>query len=104
MSSRGVVRWIQRPVSPPTLAGYAAKVGVGRETLWAWAQKDREFAKALDLAQTIQEDLWIVLSLLGVYDFGVAKFVLEKLLRWTEHVECEHAGRVTLLFDSGPGT
>ena len=36
VSSRGVVRWIQRPVPPPTLAGYAAKVRVGRETLWEW--------------------------------------------------------------------
>ena len=36
VSSRGVARWIQRPVPPPTLAGYAAKAGGGRETLWEW--------------------------------------------------------------------
>ncbi len=58
----------------------------------------------LGLAQTIQEDLWIVLGLLGVYDFGVAKFVLEKLLRWMDRVEQKHSGRVTLLFDSAPRT
>ena len=99
-SSRGAVRWIQRPIAPPTLAGYAAKLGVGRETLWAWAQQDPEFAQALEFAQTMEEDLWIVQGLLGVYHFSVVKFVLEKLLRWTDHVEPKRAGGITLLFDA----
>ncbi len=99
-SSCGAVRWIQRPIAPPTLAGYAAKLGVGRETLWAWAQQDPEFAQALEFAQTIEEDLWIVLGLLGVYHFSVVKFVLEKLLRWTDHAEPKRAGGITLLFDA----
>ena len=85
---------------PPTLAGYAAKLGVGRETLWAWAQKDPEFQEALAFAQTIQEDLWISLGLLGAYDFRVAKFVLEKLLRWTDPVEPKRARGITLVFDA----
>ncbi len=38
--------------------------------------------------------------LLGVYDFSVGKFVLEKLLRWTDHVEQKRAGGITLLFDA----
>ncbi len=73
---------------------------VRRETLWAWAQKDREFAEALELAQTIQEDLWIVLGLLGAYDFRVSKFVLEKRLRWTDPVEPKRAGGITLVFEA----
>ncbi len=99
-SSRGGVRWIQRPVPPPTLAGYAAKLGVGRETLWAWAQKDPEFKEALEFAQTIQEDLWIVLGLLGAYDFRVSKFVLEKLLQWMDPVEPKRARGITLVFEA----
>ncbi len=75
-------------------------MGVGRKTLWAWAQQYPEFEQALKLAQTIQEDLWIVLGLFGVYDFRVAKFVLEKLLRWTDHVEPKRGGGITLLFDA----
>ncbi len=48
----------------------------------------------------MEEDLWIVQGLLGVYHFSVVKFVLEKLLRWTDHVEPKRAGGITLLFDA----
>ncbi len=45
----GGVRWIQPPVRPPTLAGYAAQGGVRRETLWAWARRYPEFKDAVAL-------------------------------------------------------
>ena len=31
---------------------------------------------------------------------GIGKFVLEKLLRWTDHVEQNRAGGIILLFDA----
>ncbi len=46
-SSHGGVKYIQAPVRLPTLSGYAAKVGVRRETLWAWARRHEEFDEAV---------------------------------------------------------
>ena len=40
-SRRGGVKYVQAPVPPPTLAGYAARVGVRRETLWGVGQTAR---------------------------------------------------------------
>ncbi len=83
---------------PARTTGYASKVGVRRESLWAGARRYPEFADAVGAARAIS--LWIDLGLLGAYDFRVSKFVLEKLLRWTDHVEPKRGGGITLLFDA----
>ncbi len=83
---------------PARTTGYASKVGVRRESLWAGARRYPEFADAVGAARAIS--LWIDLGLLSVYDSSVAKFVLEKLLRWTDYVEQKRGGGITLLFNA----
>ena len=98
-SPRGGVKWVQAPVPPPTLAGYAAKVGVGSETLWAWARKDPEFEEAIGVAQAMQEDLVVCMVALRAYVPSVGIFMLKNLLGWTDKVEQKNTGGLTLVFD-----
>ena len=53
-SAQGGVKYVQAPVRPPTLAGYAAWVGVRRETLWAWARRHEEYGEAVGICKAIQ--------------------------------------------------
>ncbi|MCZ6795803.1 MAG: terminase small subunit [Planctomycetota bacterium] len=99
----GNVKWVQPPVPPPTLAGYAAKIGVRRETLWAWGQRHEEFGEAVEICKAIQEHLLIQMGLLGAYPPGLTIFMLRNLLGWKEKVERVHVGGVTLHFDAQDG-
>ncbi len=47
---------------PARTTGYVSKVGVRRESLWAWARRYLEFADAFGVARAIQEALWIGLG------------------------------------------
>ncbi len=98
------MKWVQAPVPPPTLAGYAAKVGVRRETLWAWGRRHPEFGEAVGLCKAMQEHLVIQMGLLGAYPPGFAMFMLRNLLGWKDKVERVHRGVVVLRFDSQDAT
>ncbi len=99
-SRHGGVKYVQAPVRPPTLAGYAAKVGVRRETLWAWARQHEEFDEAVGICKAIQEHVFINMGLLGAWRPGMTIFVLKNLLRWQDKIERAHRGHVTLLLDA----
>ncbi len=84
----------------PTLSGYAAKVGVRRETIWAWARRHEEFDEAVGVCKAIQEDLLITMGLLGAYVPGLTIFTLKNLLGWEDKMEQTHRGTVALQFDA----
>ena len=79
-SRQGGVKYVQAPVRLPTLAGYAAKVGVRRETLWAWARRHEAFAEAVGICKAIQEHVLINMGLLRAYVPSVTIFLLKNLL------------------------
>ncbi len=91
------MKYVQAPVRPLTLAGYAAKIGVRRETLWAWHE---QFEEAVGICKAIQEHLLLHMGLLGAYAPGVAIFMLKNLLGWKDKVERAHVRGVTLHFDA----
>lgn len=47
------------PTSFPSLAGFAAKIGVHRDTLHEWQKKHKEFDEAVKLAKEYQEH-WLL--------------------------------------------
>ena len=99
-SRRGGVRYVQRPVIFPTLRAYAAKVGVRRETLWAWTRRHEEFAAAVGICKASQEHVLINMSLLGAYVPSFALFLLRNLRRWKDQGKQGPEGGIVLIFDT----
>ena len=97
--SRGRVSHVKAPVSPPTCAGYAAKIGVCRETIWSWGEKYTEFQEALGISKAMQEQIIVELGLEGAYNPNFAMFVLKNLQQWKDKVETIHTGGVILQID-----
>ncbi len=96
----GDVKYVQAPVSPPTFAGYAAKIGVSTECLWSWGLKYQEFEIARDRARAIQQDVIVRMAALGAWVPSVSIFMLKNLHGWTDRAEVEHKATVSLTFDS----
>ncbi len=99
-SPQGGVKHVQAPVPPPTLAGYAAKIEVARETLWAWGQKHEEFSHATKRCKAIQEQVFLHMGALGAYVPSVTIFMLKNLQGWTDRVEQRNTSAVVLKFDA----
>ena len=93
-------KYTQQPVVPPTLTGWAAKVGVCRMTVWEWARKHAEFERAVGLARAIQEDLLIRMGALGAYNPRLVEFMLKNLHEWADRAEITAKGEVHLHFDA----
>ncbi len=99
-SAHGGVKYVQAPVRPPLLAGYAVRVGVTRQTLWNWARRHEEFDEAVGICKAMQEHVFITMGLLGAYRPGMTIFVLKNLLRWQDKVEQVHKAAVVLRIDA----
>lgn len=57
----------------PTLAGFAIKIGVHRETLLEWAKAHEEFSDAYKMAKEYQENFLVINGLKGLINtnFGI---------------------------------
>lgn len=85
-----------KPSSLPTLAGFACKIGVHRETLLNWAEVHREFFDALKMAKEHQERILVENGLMGYYDKTFAIFTAKNLINWRDKQEVEHSGKIGL--------
>lgn len=90
---------VMTPVRPPSLAGYAAELGVRRETLWGWGKRHEEFDEAVGVCKAMQEAAIIELTALGAYNPSFAALMMKNLHDWQDKVEAVHKGGVTLNFD-----
>jgi len=79
-------------VSLPTLAGFACKIGVHRETLLNWANEHPEFFDALKMAKEHQERILVENGLLGRYDKTFAIFTAKNLINWRDKTEISGDG------------
>jgi len=59
---------------PPTIGGFARKIGVSRKTLYAWAKSYPDFEDAMGRCQAIIEDILVTNGLLGLYDSRLTIF------------------------------
>ena len=97
-TKNGDVKFVQKPVSPPLLAGYAAKIGISRETLLNWQNANPEFDDAVKIAKAIQEQVFLEMGAKGAYNPRTVDLMMKNLQGWKDRVENEH-GTVTLVFD-----
>lgn len=59
----------------PTFEGFAASIGVTRNTLDNWRNKHAAFARAYERAEDLQKNMLIVNGLGGRYNGNFAKFI-----------------------------
>lgn len=85
-----------KPSSLPTLAGFACKIGVHRETLLNWAEVHQEFFDAFKMAKEHQERILVENGLMGYYDKTFAIFTAKNLINWRDKQEVEHSGKIGL--------
>lgn len=86
----------------PTLAGFAAKSKVCRDTLYEWANKIDEngnlfypdFSYAIKLAKECQEHVLVTNTLMGRYQPSFAAFTAKNLLNWRDNQDLTISGNV----------
>jgi len=92
------------PSDLPLLSGFAASIGVCRDTVYEWAtgrDKDGElkhpdFSYALKMAKDLQEKLLVTNAMKGLYNSTFAIFTAKNILGWRDKREVEsiHSGEV----------
>lgn len=95
-NSKGEIQRLAIPASLPTLAGFACKIGVHRDTIHAWSKAHPEFSDALKLAKEHQEHILVENGLMGGYDKTFAIFTAKNLINWRDKTETEHSGVIGL--------
>jgi hypothetical protein len=71
----------------PTLAGFAVKIGVDRDTLKEWAHVHPEFSAAIKKAKECQENILVTNGLKGLYDTSFAIFTAKNVMGWRDKQE-----------------
>lgn len=74
----------------PTLAGFAASIGVSTSTLAKWRKKYPEFDNAVQVAQAYQEDMLTNNALRGKFAAAPSIFAMKNLMGWRDKIE--HSG------------
>lgn len=83
----------------PTLAGFAARIGVHRETLLNWSKDYPEFGEAYKLAKDLQENFIAVNGFKGIVPAAFAIFTAKNVCGWRDKQEIEHSGSAKDLTD-----
>ena len=60
----------------PTIEGLAVEIGVGRKTLYRWAEAHEEFRHTLDVLLSLQGSMLIQNGLKGEYNPTITKLML----------------------------
>jgi hypothetical protein len=99
-TKQGDVRYVRRPVSPPTLSGFAAQVGVSSQTLQKWADEFPEFREAWDICRDIQMQVFTEMGAHSAYNASITALMFKNLLGWHEKAETTHKGGVVIHIDA----
>lgn len=78
----------------PTFNGFAAKIGVSRDTLLEWC-KHPEFSDAYARAREMQEEILIENALMGLYNPQFAQFFAKNNLGYKDRQEMSVTDRKT---------
>lgn len=98
-TKQGDVKYVQKPVDPPTFGGFAAEIGVCRDTIWEWSQKHPEFERAHSQAKSILEHILVAIALKSGFNHNATALVLKNLLNWTDKQQVESQGKVIIKLD-----
>ena len=74
-NKNGQVTFVKEANELPTLAGFAAKLGIARETLFHWGKAHPNFFNAVTRAKAMGERILVTNALLGLYNPQFAVFV-----------------------------
>lgn len=88
------------PCTFPTLARFASKIDVDRDTLKEWANKTDsegnlvhpEFSAAYKKAKDLQEAILIEGGIAGAYETPFAIFTAKNVIGWNDKQSMEHSG------------
>jgi len=78
---------VKEPVSLPTLAGFAVKLKVCKDTLNEWSRQHKDFSAAIKKAKACQERILLENGLNGGYDKVMSIFALKNLADWKDRTE-----------------
>lgn len=99
-NSKGQMQSVRHAADFPTLAGFATKIGVHRETLLNWADVDDDgepknpaFFDAYKSAAAHQERILVQNGLKGGYHAAFAIFTAKNVLGWRDKQDMEHTGK-----------
>lgn len=73
----------------PTFAGFAAKIGVHRETLLEWSKLHPEFSDAYKRAKDFQENYLAVNGTKGLINAAFGIFTAKNVLGWRDKRDTE---------------
>ena len=71
----------------PTLAGFAKKIGVSRDTLNEWEHVHPEFSDAIKKGKACQESILITNALRGDYNPAFSIFFAKNNMGWTDKTD-----------------
>jgi len=75
------------PCDLPTLAGFASKIKVCRDTLHEWDEKHKEFSDAIKRCKDLQENILITNGLKGLYAQPFAIMAAKNIISWKDKQE-----------------
>ncbi|MEG0570907.1 MAG: terminase small subunit [Oscillospiraceae bacterium] len=83
----------------PTFQGFASSLGVHVSTLLDWRDLHEDFAFSYALAKQLQENIWLVNSISGLYNSQFARFFGKCCLGYTDKSENETSSDVSIHLD-----
>lgn len=86
---REETRFEERANDLPTLAGFARRIGVHRDTLHEWSKQYPEFSDAIKRAKEFQEDVWVTNGMKGYYPAAFAIFFGKNNLGYKDKTETD---------------
>lgn len=88
-NSKGIMQSVRHAADFPTLAAFACKIGVHRETLLEWSKIYPEFSDAYKMAKEHQERILVQNGLKGGYQANFAIFTAKNVLDWRDKSEAD---------------
>lgn len=83
----------------PTFQGFANEINVNTDTLHEWKKEHKEFSEAYTHAKELQEKIWLVNAMGGLYNAQFAQFFGKNCLGYKDKQELEHSGNVNNPFE-----
>lgn len=80
------------PNDLPLLEGFAASIGVHRDTVHGWTEKYSEFSDALKIAKDLQKTILVTNGLRGLYPAAAFIFTAKNVTDMRDKQVVEHEG------------
>lgn len=86
------------PCDLPTLASFASKIKVHRDTIHEWSKKHPKFSDSIKRAKELQEKILVTNGLKGLYSTAFAIFTAKNIIGWRDKKDHEIHGNISISF------